>query len=453
MAGLIDELRNGISTRPALGPPGTPILRISAVRPGTVLLGDVRYLPRGDGLLNTYALRDRDILFTRYNGSLELLGVCGMVRGLNGTPLLYPDKLMRVRVKEQIVPEYIEMFFRSPAARDAIMGLSKSSAGQQGISGKDLKEQCVWIAPLPEQRRIVAHVEALLADVNKAKERLDRVPLILKRFRQSVLAAACWGELTKEWRESNQTVPWRDVRLGDLLREPLRNGHSAKQSADGKGVPTFSLSAFTNGDFSMANVKMTVADPAKVRDLWAEPDDIYVERSNTPELVGTARLYDGPRRHAIVPDLVIRVRLKQDAALPRFVEHCLRSKAGRDYFIDLAQGTAGSMPKIDQSAVMAFPIALPRPDEQAEIVRQVQKLFALADTIERRVQAATVRANKLPQAILSKAFSGELVPTEAELARAEGRTYETAEELLKRIAAAGSVVEPTVKKSKRARSS
>jgi type I restriction enzyme S subunit len=72
--------------------------------------------------------------------------------------------------------------------------------------------------------------------------------------------------------------------------------------------------------------------------------------------------------------------------------------------------------------------------EQAEIVRHIENLFALADTIERRVRAATSRADKLPQAILSKAFSGELVPTEADLARAEGRTYETAAELLARIA-------------------
>ena len=48
------------------------------------------------------------------------------------------------------------------------------------------------------------------------------------------------------------------------------------------------------------------------------------------------------------------------------------------------------------------------------------------------MRAATARANKLPQAILSKAFSGELVPTKAELARAAGRTYETAEALLER---------------------
>jgi type I restriction enzyme S subunit len=61
----------------------------------------------------------------------------------------------------------------------------------------------------------------------------------------------------------------------------------------------------------------------------------------------------------------------------------------------------------------------------------------LADAIERRVGKPAAKAAKLPQAILKKAFSGELVPTEAELARAEGRSYETAEELLARVRGAG----------------
>jgi hypothetical protein len=72
---------------------------------------------------------------------------------------------------------------------------------------------------------------------------------------------------------------------------------------------------------------------------------------------------------------------------------------------------------------------------------------ALADTIEHRVQAAAARADKLPQAILAKAFFGELVPTEAELARAEGRGYETAEQLLARVASAPPP-EPTAKRAK-----
>jgi type I restriction enzyme S subunit len=60
-------------------------------------------------------------------------------------------------------------------------------------------------------------------------------------------------------------------------------------------------------------------------------------------------------------------------------------------------------------------------------------MFKLADAVEKRVEAAKVRAEKLTQAILAKAFRGELVPTEAELARREGRSYESASELLARI--------------------
>ncbi len=77
----------------------------------------------------------------------------------------------------------------------------------------------------------------------------------------------------------------------------------------------------------------------------------------------------------------------------------------------------------------------PGHDEQREIVRRVEALFNLADAIEQRVAAAMARAEKLTQAILAKAFRGELVPTEAELARQEGRDYEPASVLLDRIRA------------------
>ena len=68
-------------------------------------------------------------------------------------------------------------------------------------------------------------------------------------------------------------------------------------------------------------------------------------------------------------------------------------------------------------------------------VIRLEALNKLADAIECRVVAAAARADKITQAVLAKAFHGELVPTEAELARTEGRTYETADELLSRVAA------------------
>jgi len=91
------------------------------------------------------------------------------------------------------------------------------------------------------------------------------------------------------------------------------------------------------------------------------------------------------------------------------------------------------MPKINQETLMSAPIKLPCADEQDEIVRRVDKLLSLADNIQARYKAAKSQVDRLPQSILAKAFRGELVPTEAELAEREGRAYESAEELLRRI--------------------
>ena len=86
---------------------------------------------------------------------------------------------------------------------------------------------------------------------------------------------------------------------------------------------------------------------------------------------------------------------------------------------------------------------LPPVAEQHEIMRRVEALLARATRIEKRLAAATRRALTLTQAILAQAFRGELVPTEAELARQEGREYEPASVLLERIRTERAVQAPT----------
>jgi len=96
-----------------------------------------------------------------------------------------------------------------------------------------------------------------------------------------------------------------------------------------------------------------------------------------------------------------------------------------------ARSTSG-VHNINSKEVRSLQFFLPPLDEQQEIMRRVEAMFKLADAVEKRVASATTRAEKLTQAILAKAFRGELVPTEAELARREGRSYESASELLAR---------------------
>ena len=90
-------------------------------------------------------------------------------------------------------------------------------------------------------------------------------------------------------------------------------------------------------------------------------------------------------------------------------------------------------PRINTTQLKKLLIPLPPLEEQKEIVRQVDRLFALADKLEEHYKKAKAKVDKLSQSVLAKAFRGELVPTEAELAEKEGRNFETAEQLLERI--------------------
>jgi type I restriction enzyme S subunit len=196
------------------------------VRPGRVDIEDVRYLPGGEQWLPAFEVRERDLLFTRYNGSLDLLGVCGIVKGMNGLRLLYPDKLMRIRLLEKrALPEYIALFFSCPAARERLTAEAKSSAGQQGISGKDLKAQEVWLPPRPEQDEIVRRVGALFALADAIEARAAAATARAGKLTQAILAKAFRGELVPTEAEL-ASRDGRDFEPASMLLEQIRAARS-----------------------------------------------------------------------------------------------------------------------------------------------------------------------------------------------------------------------------------
>jgi type I restriction enzyme, S subunit len=194
---IISELKNGVYlVGPNLEPPGNPILRISSVRPGKVSFDDVKYLPDSDQYIEDYHLKDKDLLFTRYNGSLEFVGISGMVRDLQDRILLYPDKLIRVRFDQSgVMPEYAEMFFQSFNARTNIYSVIKSSAGQKGISGKDIKIQPFPLPPLAEQREIVHRVGLLFERADAIEREVAAAGRRCEWLTQGILTKGLAGRL------------------------------------------------------------------------------------------------------------------------------------------------------------------------------------------------------------------------------------------------------------------
>jgi type I restriction enzyme S subunit len=128
-----------------------------------------------------------------------LLGVCGMVRGLGHRSLLYPDKLMRVRFDHDFVlPGYAEIYFQCHEVHERIVAKSKSSAGQNGVSGTDIKAQPFAVPPLTEQQEIVKRVEGMFALADGLEARLAAAQRQVDGLTPSLLARAFAGQLVPQ---------------------------------------------------------------------------------------------------------------------------------------------------------------------------------------------------------------------------------------------------------------
>ena len=198
LANVISEMRNGLSAKPTDAPPGTKILRISAVRPGVLDTSDHRYLDVIDAVAASASLVRGDVLFTRYNGTREFVGACALVRQ-DMPEFVYPDKLIRVRVRPELVlPEFFALACNCSDARSQVEAFIKSSAGQKGISGGDLKSIKLRVPELKEQAEVVLRVEALFKLADRIEARYSAARAQAQRLTPLVLAKAFRGELVAQ---------------------------------------------------------------------------------------------------------------------------------------------------------------------------------------------------------------------------------------------------------------
>lgn len=195
---VISSMKNGLAQKPTESPPGSKILRIGAVRTGYLNLKDHRYLFVSDKEVEQYALKKDDLLFTRYNGSLEFVGVCAVL-AQDAPGYVYPDKLIRVRIREgSAVAKFIEITFGSRNMRRQVEGFVKSSAGQRGVSGADLKAARFFLPPVAEQTEIVRRVEAFFAIADRIEAHCIKASAYAQRLTSLVISKAFRGELVPQ---------------------------------------------------------------------------------------------------------------------------------------------------------------------------------------------------------------------------------------------------------------
>lgn len=325
------------------------------------------------------------------------------------------------------------------------------------------------VPPYAEQQRIVAKLETLIGRVDACRECLEKIPNVLRRFRQSILAAACSGRLTADWRgeergsdtsgeflerirterfqlwrrsgQRRKYVPptaletpdefeipddwaWATV---DELATKVVDGVHRKPNYVQKGVPFLTVRNLTAGTgISFEDVSyITNEDHCEfIKRANPEKGDVLVTKDGT---LGVVRVVDTDGVFSIFVSLALVKPVVR--SFGRYLAWTLSAPQIHQRIVVTGTG----LQHIHLRDLRAVAIPIPPESEQEEIVRRVEALFALADRLEARLAKAQVHVDRLIPSLLAKAFRGELVATEAELARQEGRSYEPASALLERI--------------------
>jgi type I restriction enzyme S subunit len=278
------------------------------------------------------------------------------------------------------------------------------------VSASSINALEIPVPPDNQMKLIVAKLDRLFGLLHGIRERLDKIPALLKQFRQAVLTQAVTGKLTEEWRkgkhlnvlselkkeeikpiQSHYSLPegWMSVILGDYVENhdgpriplsskerALRQGHIPYYGATGQ---IDSIDGFTHdGEYL----------------LVGEDGANLLSRAKPLSFIVRGKSWINNHAHV----LTCKGNFSNE-----FLGLYINS-------LDLSPYVTGSaQPKLTQKNMNAIPVPVPTSSEQLEIVRRVQSLFAIADRIEERYSHIRTNIEKLPQAILNKAFRGELV--------------------------------------------
>jgi type I restriction enzyme, S subunit len=306
---------------------------------------------------------------------------------------------------------YLHYFLRTVDLSD----LSRSTTVPSVRKG-DIEDLITPLPPLAEQKVIADKLDTLLAQVDNTKARLERIPQILKRFRQSALAAAVSGRLTEEWRDENECHEFCPE------ADPQRKFRGVE-------LPKLPASwAWLRFD-QVAKIASNLVDPSD------HPDAIHIAPNNIESGTGAVLGYQSIKedgvtspKHKFFSGQILYSKIRPylcKVSVAKFEGLCSADMYpvvafGSEWYLfrwmlspqftDWASNAESRsvLPKINQKDLNKIPVPTPSLAEQTEIVRRVDQLFAHADRIEQQVNNALTRVNKLTQSILAKAFRGEL---------------------------------------------
>lgn len=436
-----------------------PVLRANNIQAGKLLFSELVYVPE-NCIVPGQLIKSGDVVVAMSSGSKSVVGKAAKA----GSDWVgaFGAFCGVLRPSSEIEPRYFYFFTQSAEYRSRVSELSA------GVSINNLKPTHfelidMPIAPRAEQTRIAQKLDELLAQVETLKTRIDAIPALLKRFRQSILAAAVSGRLTEEWRKENnesicadellinvgkeRRLHWESEQLQKMTErskpstneewkgrypepvsgyfDPLElalpkalpnswkvtNLDSATKVVTGKTPPTadptnweghipfITPSQIHKTGTILEPVRYVTAEGAKTAPTLPKGTTLIV-------CIGTIGKVGFLDRTGIV-NQQINALIPYQGLNAQFLN--IWAKTLYPWLVSTASATVNAA-ILNKGRLAEAPLPLPGELEQTEIVRRVEQLFAFADQLEAKVASAKIRIDHLTQSILAKAFRGELVP-------------------------------------------
>src|SRR5690554_5173552 len=353
-------------------------------------------------------------------------------------------------VDSRCLPEWINYWFKTD---NRYLNLAKHAkgVGSQRVNVKSFLQEKIALPSLKQQSQIIDKINKRKLTAESFKTEQTTQATLLSQLRQAILQEAIEGKLTADWRKENpirkgdpdldaeallkkikiekeklikegkikkqkplaeikaEEVPfglpegWVWTRLGEILKNPPRNGYSPKEVNYETKVKSLKLGATTWGVFNPLERKFIDEDIPDDSVFWLKPNDILIQRSNSIDYVGVTAIYTGKENEFIYPDLMMKLEIVKPISF--FYSHkVLSAPFCREYFRKNAKGAQKSMPKINQGVVNNTLIPIPPLAEQQAIVDRVEKLLFMVDELEKQVSERKEQSEQLMQAVLREAF-------------------------------------------------
>lgn len=325
-------------------------------------------------------------------------------------PVTLNQDLKAISPIDSVTPKFVAHMLQAYSNR-ILHECSKAGTTVDSIETNLLGNYKFPLPPLAEQKVIADTLDELLAQVDTLKARLDAIPAILKRFRQSVLAAAVTGKLTEEWRREH-AIPENSwgIQSANGLCEKVQSGSTPKNNPfDQNGtVPFLKVYNIVNQEIDFEYRPQFITEEVhktKLKRSIGYPGDVLMNIVGPP--LGKVAILPDTYPEWNLNQAITLFRPDPQKLLPKFLYYVLcEGSMVRDVIHDL-KGIVGQV-NISLTQCREAKIPCPSLPEQTEIVRRVEQLFTYADQVEQQVKNAQTRVNQLTQAILAKAFRGNL---------------------------------------------